>query len=106
MPVRNRHNVRTIQAAAIATGSNSPSFSAQEADGLLIYLTASAGTVTATLQGSSDGGTTWFTLETFSPGSAANFVYRAIFPVPGLCRIAVGGTGSITNLAAEICRSF
>lgn len=106
MPIKNRHNVRTVQVAAIATGNNSPSFSVPEADALIIYFTASAGTVTASLQGSSDGGTTWFTLETYSPGSAANFAYRAVFPVPGLCRIAVGGTGNITNLYAEVCRSI
>ncbi len=106
MPIKNRHNLRAIQATAIASGNNSPSFSVQEADALVVYLTASAGTVTATLQGSSDGGTNWFNLETYSPSGADNFAYRAIFPVPGLCRIAVGGTGNITNLTVEVCRSI
>jgi hypothetical protein len=106
MPIKKRHQARTINAGAtIATGNNSPSFSAMEADGLVIYATVSAAT-TLTLQGSSDGGTTWYDLETFSPTGSGSYAYRAIFPVPGLCRIAVGGTGPVTELTYEIARSI
>jgi hypothetical protein len=106
MPSQIRKRTRTINAGAtITTGNNSPSFSAVEADGIILYATVSAAS-TLTLEGSSDGGTTWYVLETFSPASSGNYAYRCIFPVPGLCRVAVGGTGPVTELTYEICRSI
>lgn len=106
MPIQKRHQARTINAGAqILTGNNSPSFSAMEADGLIIYAYVAAAT-DLTLQGSSDGGTSWYDLETYSPSGSGYFCYRAIFPVPGLCRIKVGGTGPVDELTYEICRSI
>jgi len=105
MPIKSRHNTRSVSEASITTGNNSPSFSAAEADALVAYIAADAA-ATVKLQSSPDGGSTWFDYQTLTVTGAGNWAYRITAPVPALCRFAVSGTGPVSSIKVSLWRSI
>lgn len=105
MPIKTRHDIRHV--GAVVWGSYSPDIDVSEADSIIWHIDPDAA-LTIKTDGSSDGGTTWYRLDSVYFGQVQRRSTPIDFPVPGLVRFFVTstGAGNVTDSWIEIVRDF
>lgn len=102
MPVKKRHH-RTSVGTLIVT--QTAVVDCQDTNSLIVYTTGGGVTPSVNIEGSPDGGATWYQLSNDLIVSGVATAVRVDAPMPGLIRIKALG-GSLSDTVVEHCRTI
>lgn len=105
MPIQGRHHI--INVGAINQGATSVAFDVSDADSMLLLPVTDAA-CTIKVDGSDDGGTTWYQFATRYMGQPGGNCFPQPGPIPGLIRfrITTTGTGNVTAMTIDAVKEI